>query len=334
MAIPKKVSDRIAAGLKQLVQIIQQQRTRDVSEADTVTLVKEVFAEILGYNKFTELTSEFAIKGTFCDLAVRIEDKLCELVEVKAIGLTLNEKHLKQAVDYAANKGVDWVILTNAVIWQLHQVIFAKPIDSRLVVAFDITAIDPRKESDLELVFPFTKEGFLKGTPDEIRKRQDATSRFVISALLLHNDSVRNMIRKELRKVVDVNVTEEEVVKVLQSEVLKRDCLEGPAAEKAVNEVRQAQKLGPKPKTSEEGGASSESPDSEASAEPDVAVSLQKIIAAGVVQTPLRLFRMYKGQMVEATLHGDGTVEFQGQRFPTCSGGCGAGSKHSHSERT
>ena len=248
MAIPKKVSDRITAGLKQLVPIIQQQRARDVSEADTVTLVKEVFAEILGYNKFLELTSEFAIKGTYCDLAIKIEEKLCELVEVKAIGLTLSERHLKQAIDYAANQGIEWVILTNAVVWQLHHVIFAKPIDSRLVVEFDITTVDPKKEADLELVFPFTKEGFMKGVPAEIRDRQDATSRFLIAALLLHNESVRTIIRRELRKVVDVNVTEQEVLAVLEAEVLKRDSLEGPAAEKAVDQVKRAQKAAQKAK--------------------------------------------------------------------------------------
>jgi hypothetical protein len=33
----------------------------------------------------------------------------------------------------------------------------------------------------------------------------------------------------------------------------------------------------------------------------------------------LRLFRKYKGNVLEATLHSDGTVEFQALRYPTCS---------------
>ena len=240
MAVPKKVADRIAIGLKRLVPVIQQQRARDVSEADTVTLVKDVLAEVFGYDKYAELTGELAIRGTYCDLAVRLEDKICELIEVKAIGLTLNERHLRQAVDYAANQGIEWVILTNAVVWQLHHVLFSKPIGNRLIAEIDITAIEYRKEEDLERAFAFTKEGFKKGLPAALRDRQDATSRFLLAALLVSNDSVRSIIRRELRRVVDVNVTEEEIAKVLETEVIKRDALEGPAAEQAAKKVRRA----------------------------------------------------------------------------------------------
>lgn len=250
MAIPQKVSDRMVAGLKKLVPIIRQQRAKDVAEADTVTAVKAVFAEILGYDMFNELTSEFAIRGTRCDLAVRLQGELREIVEVKGISVKLNEKHLTQAVDYAYKKGIEWVILTNAVTWELHHVTKAQPITSRLVVAFDITAIDPRKESDLGLLFPFTKEGLLKGIPDQLSDRQRATSRFLISALLLHNESVRIVIRRELKKVVDTNVAEEDILAVLEAEVIKRDCLEGRESQEAVSQVRQSQKLGPKAKTS------------------------------------------------------------------------------------
>jgi hypothetical protein len=44
-------------------------KDRDVSEADTVTIVKDLLAEVFGYDKYAELTGEFAIRGTYCDLA-------------------------------------------------------------------------------------------------------------------------------------------------------------------------------------------------------------------------------------------------------------------------
>jgi hypothetical protein len=46
MGIPAKVRERMVAGLKRLVPIIEQQRTRDASEADTVTLVKDLLSEV------------------------------------------------------------------------------------------------------------------------------------------------------------------------------------------------------------------------------------------------------------------------------------------------
>jgi hypothetical protein len=48
--------------------------------------------------------------------------------------------------------------------------------------------------------------------------------------------------------------------------------------------------------------------------------SLAAIIRAGLLVPPLKLFRKYKGKMLEAILLAGGAVEFQGQRYNTCSG--------------
>jgi hypothetical protein len=47
--------------------------------------------------------------------------------------------------------------------------------------------------------------------------------------------------------------------------------------------------------------------------------TLANLIAAGHLSPPLKLFRRYKGTMLVASLLADGTVEFQGQRYDTCS---------------
>lgn len=241
MAIPNRVRDRMVPALKRLTPIVLQQRARDVSEADTVTIVKDILSEAFGYDKYAELTSEHAIRGTYCDLAVKLGDKLTLLIEVKAAGVALDERHVKQAIDYASNQGIEWVILTNASTWRLHQVIFAKPIDKRLLLDVDISTLDLRKDACVESLFTFTKEGFLKGAQVELRDRQDATSRYTFAALLVNNDSVVAAIRRELRRVVDVLVDEDEIVKVLRDEVIKRDALEGPSADAATRRVNRCE---------------------------------------------------------------------------------------------
>jgi len=45
-----------------------------------------MLAEIFGYDKYSEVTRELAIRGTYCDLATRIDGKFQMLIEVKAIG--------------------------------------------------------------------------------------------------------------------------------------------------------------------------------------------------------------------------------------------------------
>jgi len=85
-------------------------------------------SEVFGYDKYAELTSEHSIRGTFCDLAVKLDAKLAFLIEVKAIGLELKDGHVKQAIDDAANHRCEWVILTNGICWRLYHVLFRKPI--------------------------------------------------------------------------------------------------------------------------------------------------------------------------------------------------------------
>jgi hypothetical protein len=237
MSISKRSAERAISALERLVPIIKQQKTRDVSEADTVTLVKDVLAEAFGFDKYADLASEHAIRGTHCDLAVKIDGKPIELIEVKSAGMDLEDRHVKQAVDYAANEGMDWVVLTNASVWRLYQVQFAKPIDKRLVIEIDLTALEFRGDDCVECLEPFMKEGFAKGVQEELCDRQDATSRFLISALILKNEDVVAVIRRELRKIVDVLVGDEEIIKVLRDEVIKRETLEGPEAEGASRRV-------------------------------------------------------------------------------------------------
>ena len=48
-------------------------------------------------------------------------------------------------------------------------------------------------------------------------------------------------------------------------------------------------------------------------------VSLSEVIGAGLLSPPLTLFRKYKGQILEATLLTNGSVEMRGKRYESCS---------------
>ena len=76
VSIPKRVQDRLVEGLKKYQTIVEGKKAADVGEADTVILVTAILSEVLGYDKFTEITSEFAIRSTFCDLAIKIDNRL------------------------------------------------------------------------------------------------------------------------------------------------------------------------------------------------------------------------------------------------------------------
>lgn len=240
MAIASKVATRISSQLKRFQPILESARARDANESDTVTIVMDLLHEIFGYDKYAEITSEHAIRSTFCDLAVKIDGSLAILVEVKAIGTELRDQHVKQAVDYACNQGCEWVALTNGAVWRAYKVCFTKPIDQELVVEFNLCDLSPRKESDLELIWLLCKEGWQKARLGEYHEQRQALSRFTIGALLV-SDSVLSVLRRELRRASpDIRIDEDQIRAVLTTEVLRREVFEGEKAEAAKRRVARA----------------------------------------------------------------------------------------------
>jgi hypothetical protein len=243
-SVPKRISERIVSGIKKYQPILSSAKARDVGEADTVTIIKDMLSEVFGYDKYSEITSEFSIRGTYCDLAIKLDNKLATLIEAKAIGLDLKEQHVKQAVDYAANQGVDWVLLTNGAVWRVYHIIFAKPIEQELVLEFDALNLSTRSEKDIETLFLLCKEGWQKSAIGEYHSQKQALSRFFIGAVL-QTDPVLDMIRRELRRVSpDVKIDSEQIKDVLKNEVIKREVLEGEKAAEATKKIsRSASKL-------------------------------------------------------------------------------------------
>jgi len=236
-SIPKKINERIVSGIKKYQPLLTSAKSRDVGEADTVTLIKDMLSDIFGYDKYSEVTSEFAIRGTYCDLAIKLENRLAILIEAKAIGIDLKEQHTKQAIDYAANQGLDWVVLTNGVTWLVYKVIFEKPIDKELVVSLDLSSINSRSQEHIESLYLLCKEGWIKSALGEYHTQRQALSRFFIGAML-QSDPVLDAIRRELRRVSpDVKISTDDIKSVLLNEVIKREILEGDKAKEAAKKA-------------------------------------------------------------------------------------------------
>jgi hypothetical protein len=231
--IPSKVETRMKEALKRFQPVIEQAKARDVGEADTSTLVKDILAELFGYDKYSEITAEYQIKGTYCDLAIKLEGKLVLLIEVKAVNQELKEAYVKQAVDYAANQGVEWVVLSNAQEWQIYRVTFGQPISHELLVSLKFMTMSHKSAADLEALFLLTREAQGKSLLDEFHQQRQALSRFSVGAVVL-TEPVLAVIRRELKRVSpDVRIESEELMRVLTEEVIKRDVLDGDRADEA-----------------------------------------------------------------------------------------------------
>ncbi len=236
MKLNKKTQDRLVAGLKRYQPIVRKLAERDISEADTVTVIKDMLADIFGYDKYAELTSEQQIRGTFCDLAIKVEGKIHYLAEVKSAGTTLNDNHLRQAVNYGAHNGIEWVILTNAIIWKIYRIKFAQPIDWEEVYCFDMGALSSRSADDLSKLGMLCRESISTDALEAFHKNAQILNRYVISELL-QGDAMVAALKKELRKLfAGVKPSDDELRVLLTNDVIKRDALDGdgPKAAKAL----------------------------------------------------------------------------------------------------
>lgn len=240
MPVPKKVSDRIQTGLKRFRPIIESAKARDVNESDTSMIVTDFVADVLGFDKYSEITREFAIRGTYCDLATKVDGKVQTLIEIKAVGVELKDAHVKQAVDYAANAGIEWVTLTNAQYWRVYRVGFSKPITSDLVLEIDVLNAAATTEDSIDLMYLLSREGILRSGLDSHHAQLQAKNRFYLAAVLL-SEPVLSTIRRELKRITpDIQISIDEVAASLREEVLKRDVLDGDRASEAARIVSRA----------------------------------------------------------------------------------------------
>jgi hypothetical protein len=260
-AIPVRVYDRLLTGLKRFQPILSAAKSRDAGEADTSTIVKDLLSEVFGYDKYSDITSEFMIKGTYCDLAVKLDGKLRLLIEVKAIGLDLKDAHTKQAVDYAANQGIEWVVLTNGAVWRVYRISFGQPISQEIVFECDLLSLSPKNRPQVESLFLLAKEGQTKSALHEYHAQRQAMSRHYLGAVIL-DDVVLDVIRRELRRLSpDVKIDREELRMVLVQDVLKREVTEGEKAEEARRKIAKAQGRALRARRKTEGEGNGPEPD-------------------------------------------------------------------------
>ena len=234
---PPAVSKRFIKAVPKFKKILARAKERDVNESDTVTIVTDMLEEIFGFDKYSEITREYSIQGTFCDLAIKTTKGVEYLIEVKAIGLTPNEGHLKQAVNYASREGIKWVVLTNGTTWHIHRVTLDEKVRQERLFSFDFSELNPRLKEQQETLFLLCKRGVQKDLIDEYYEYRQSVNRYTVGTILL-TDEVTNVVRRELRKIkTGIKVNNEEIKALLSSEIIKRDILESDAGKEAFKQL-------------------------------------------------------------------------------------------------
>jgi hypothetical protein len=114
---------------------------------------------------------------------------------------------------------------------------FAKPIDQDLVVDIDFCGLNSRVQSDLDSLFLWCREAWVRSALTEFQEHKQALSRFFLGAMLL-TEPVLEVMRRELRRVSpEVRIETEQIKAVLVAEVIKREVMEGEKAVAAQRKI-------------------------------------------------------------------------------------------------
>ncbi len=199
--------------LKKFLPHLQKAQADNLNEADTVQWIIKVFEDVFGYDPLSELSREAAIKDKFIDLAIKLDGTIRLLVEAKAAGVPLRDRHIEQAQSYAANSNIPWVLLTNGVAWHLYHLTFSEGIQATLAFAADISAGVADKDADL--LGLLHRQCLKKGELDDYWEHRVALSPASIGRALFTEEALR-FIRREIRRREGILIDEEDLAAAIR----------------------------------------------------------------------------------------------------------------------
>jgi hypothetical protein len=185
----------------------------ELDESATRLMVNYFLTEVLGYAELEDIKTEYNIRGEWADYVVQLKRKKHFIIEVKSIQLDLSTKHLRQSTAYAANEGIDWIVLLNGKQIQLYRLIFAKPISTQLVFDFDLAELSSIDDASKHIVY-LTKQSVAKNELEPYWKHFDALSSTSMIKHIYTMDVI-NAIRRKLRQSTGANFDREDIVESL-----------------------------------------------------------------------------------------------------------------------
>lgn len=188
-------------------------KNSELDESGTRLMINSLLTDVLGFKSIEEVKTEYMIRGTYADYVIQVGGKRCFIVEVKAMGLELSPKHLRQAVNYAANEGIEWALLTNGRRFDFYRIIFDKPIDSRKVFSVDLSDVNQFRVAVENLQY-MTKQLILRKGLQNLWDKCSALEPSNISRLF-YSKQIISFLKRQLRKTHKSKFTDDEITAVV-----------------------------------------------------------------------------------------------------------------------
>lgn len=156
---------------------------KELDESGTRIMINRFLSDVLGYKQLEEIKTEYMIKGTYADYVIQINKTRHFLVEVKALSFQLSEKHLRQTVNYGANEGIEYALLTNGRNFEFYKIIFAQPISSHLIFSLDLSDAAGLKNA-ASLLQHLHRESVVKNSFMPLWNKCEATDPYNIAGII------------------------------------------------------------------------------------------------------------------------------------------------------
>jgi hypothetical protein len=215
--------ERIRAAIKRYSKPLADMCARGANEGDTRLVITDFLCDGLGFDKYTDITTEYRVKGEFADFGLKLDGQMMAFIEVKRVNTALGEKHLRQVQAYALNEGCEWVILCNGHVWQLYHITAGLPVVTDLVHEADLLGEQSPAQKVKDFFFlsrEYFKRGLVKGLWEERR----ASSPESLAKTIL-SESVLNAIRKEHKKRTGQMLDLNQLAELVKETVIKKECL-------------------------------------------------------------------------------------------------------------
>ncbi len=304
--MPDDASNSLRKCIDHLVNRLQKYRGRSLGEQNTKASLIEPLLEALGWDTrdFDEVHREYKAKRADrpVDYALQLVLKPHAFVEAKGLGENLSDrKWIAQILGYATVAGVTWCVLTDGDDYRFYNA--SAPVDADEKLFCQIRISDGQHDRLFEILSLISRSNIEAGKLGSYWNAH-FVDRHVHGALARSAaERDRALVRLLKRQLPDF--TPRQIVDSLKRSKITVESQPVPSNETNAVEPRR------RPLTARGKEKAAAAKKKRAS----IDATLEQIVAAGFLSTPLGLFRKYKGKMMQATLHADGSVECGGQRF-------------------
>jgi hypothetical protein len=298
---------KLVQAIREAVAKVQRFQDRNLGEQNTKASLIEPILEALGWDTRDpdEVHREFkpTSKDSPVDYALSLFRKPRLFVEAKGLGEQLSDrKWIAQVLGDAVVAGVEWCILSDGDEYRFYNATAAVDAEEKLFCQIRLTTgPEENAAKTLNLISRMNMEENLLDVLWSAYFVDRRVKQALQEMVATPEKGLVRMIRCKVARLSPREIVES--LRRLDVRIESPTPVPEPKRQKGTGSGRRPERKGTKQK----------------SEKAHYGVSLADLISAGLFSPPLPLFRKYRCKKMEAILLPDGSVEFEGSRYHSCS---------------